>query len=167
MNHFIHRRADTNTTNSAVIYCLRRNNAHKPLQCTFINQEQMDTHSMASKVNREVCQLKVNGCLLNTSVCFDFTVGERRRRISDSGTVTTSRCFFLVCSLGGSRGQDLIRQLSYQFTKPAFDKGRMKQVLFILCSVRDCSPARPTCLCWGETRMRRGGIAECVNSTGG
>lgn len=94
----------------------------------------MDSHSMASKANREVCQLKVNVCLLNTSVCFDFTVREKGRRGSDSSAVAD---FFLVCSLGGSRGQDLIRQLSYHFTKPVFDKGRMKPVLFILCCVRD------------------------------
>lgn len=30
----------------------------------------MDYNTMASKVNREVCQLQVNGCLLNTSVLF-------------------------------------------------------------------------------------------------
>lgn len=67
----------------------------------------MDSHFMASKVNREVCQLKVNGCLLNTSVCFDFTVREKRRKGCDSGTVAASWCLFPVCSLGGSRGQDL------------------------------------------------------------
>lgn len=128
----------THHLNSAVIYCLWRDNAHKPLQCTCTNQEQMDPHSMASKVNREVCQLKVNGWLFTTSVCFDFTIREKRSRGSDSGAVTTSQCFFLVCSLEGSRVQDLIRQLSFQFTKLAFDKGRMKPVLFILCSVRDC-----------------------------
>lgn len=64
----------------------------------------MDSHSKASKVNRAVCQLKVNGCLPNTSACFDFTVRERRRRGSDRGTVTAVQCFFLACSLGGSRG---------------------------------------------------------------
>lgn len=89
--------------------------------CTALvqKQEQMDSHSMASKVNRVVCQLKVNGCLLNTSVCFDFTVRgkkEKRRR------QRYSQCFFLARSLGGSRGQDLIRLLSYQFTKLQFDK---------------------------------------------
>lgn len=119
---------------------------------------------MASKVNREVCQLKVNGCLLNMSVCFDFTVREKRRKASDSSTVTASQCLFLVCSLGGSRGQDLIRQLSYQFTKPAFDKGWMKLVYFLLCP--RLFPTCPTCLCW-ETKTRRGGVAERVNSTGG
>lgn len=91
---------------------------------------------MASKVNREVCQLKVNSCLFNTSMCFDFAVRGKRRRGSDSGTVIALQyVFFPVCSLGGSRGQDLIRQLSYQFTKLAYDKGRMKPVLFILCTV--------------------------------
>lgn len=95
---------------------------------------------MASKVNREVCQLKVNSCLFNTSVRFDFAVRGKKRRGSDSTTVTALQCFFLVCSLGGSRGQDLIKQLSYQFTKLVFDKGRMKPVLFILCGVRDCFP---------------------------
>lgn len=63
---------------------------------------------MASKVNREVWQLKMNGCLLNTSVCCFFTVREKRKKGK------RRRCFILVCSLGGSRGQDLMRRRSYQ-----------------------------------------------------
>lgn len=118
----------------------------------------MDSHSMASKVNREGCKLKVNGCLLNTSVCFDFTVREKGRRGSDSCRVSTLQCFFLVCSLGGSRGQDLIRQLSYQFTKPVFDKGWMKPVLFILCSVRDCSPFGQHIFVEGRLETGHGGL---------
>lgn len=105
---------------------------------------------MASEVNREVCQLKVNGCLLNKSACFDFTVREKRRRGSDSSKVTTSQCFLLVCSLGGSRGQDLIRQLSYQFTKLVFDKGpdETSLVCFMLCP--RLFPTLPMCLCFGR-----------------
>lgn len=86
---------------------------------------------MASKVNREVCQLKVNGCLLNTSACFHFT---RKRR---KGKWQPRRCFILFCSLGGSRGQDLIGLLSYQ---SVFDKSWMEPVLFVFCSGWDSSP---------------------------
>lgn len=69
---------------------------------------------MASKVNREVCQLKVNGCLLNTSVCFYFSVGDKRREGKKQPQQRRRCCFTLVCSLGGSRGQDLTRLRSYQ-----------------------------------------------------
>lgn len=140
----------THHIHSALIFYLWRDNAHKPLQCTCTNQKQMDSHSIASKVNTEVCQLKVNGWLLNKSVCFDFTVREKRRRGSDSSKVPTSQCFLLVCSLGGSRGQDLIRQLSYQFTKPAFDKGpdETSLVCFVFCL--RLFPTLPTCLCFGR-----------------
>lgn len=54
----------------------------------------MDSHSMTSKVNRVVCQLKVNGCLPNTSVCFDFTVRERGRGGDGDGAVLFSRLLF-------------------------------------------------------------------------
>lgn len=72
----------------------------------------MDSHSMASKVNREVCQLKVNGCLLHTLVCFYFSVRDKRRE--GKKQQRRRRRFTVVCSLGGSRGQDLIRLRSYQ-----------------------------------------------------
>lgn len=61
---------------SGVIWRLYRDHAQKPLQCTCSKQEQMDSHSTASKVNRVGCHLKVNCCLFNVCVCFDFTVGE-------------------------------------------------------------------------------------------
>lgn len=72
----------------------------------------MDSHSMASKVNRAVCQLKVNGCLPNTSACFDFTVRERRRRGSDRGT---SHCCAVLFSCLLFRGQQRLG-----FDKAAF-----------------------------------------------
>lgn len=44
----------THHLNTAVIYCLWKENTQKPWRCICANWEQMDSHSMASKVNREV-----------------------------------------------------------------------------------------------------------------
>lgn len=111
-----------------------------------VNQEQMDSHSLASKVNREVCQLKASVCLLNAPGRFDFTVRDEDEEEEERRGRQHSPCFFLVCSLGGSRGQDLIRQLSYQFTKLLFDEGQMKPVVLILRSVQDSPPPPLTSL---------------------
>lgn len=133
----LHTEEQTHHLNSAVIYCLWRDNACVHLQCTCANQEQMDSHSVASKVNREVCQLEVNGCLL-TRLCALISLSGRKgkwQRRSHYLAVLFSCLLF--------RGQH-----RSGFDKAAFisiykagciDKGRMKPVLFISRSVRDCS----------------------------
>ena len=75
------------------------------------------------KVNRERGLKRLH--LLTRPVSLAFT----QRRI---GPVIIFPGFSLTHSVGGSRGQDLIRWLSYQFIQPAFDTGRIKPVLFIL-----------------------------------
>lgn len=129
-SHFIHKGANTSPQHFSNLLLLEG----KYTKTLAVHLSKPGTNGlllMASKVNREVCQLKVNGCLLNTSVCFHFT---RKRR---KGKWQPRRCFILFCSLGGSRGQDLIGLLSYQ---SVFDKSWMEPVLFVFCSGWDSCP---------------------------
>lgn len=53
-NHFIHKGANTSPQHCSDLLPLEGKHIKKPWQCIRANWEQMDSHSMASKVNKEV-----------------------------------------------------------------------------------------------------------------
>lgn len=129
----------THHFNFGVIYCLWKENTQKPWQCLCANWEQIDSHSMVSKVNREVWQLKVMDAFLTRRAVISLSRGKKKE---------AREAVLYSCSL--FRGQQRSGFDKAAFTsRPVFDKSWMKPVLFVFSAAWGCSPfVQHVCVEW-------------------